>query len=161
MDDSEQGARSPASTVRTVLQGLLGAALLFTGTAHLGFARDTFRAQVPPWLPLDVDLVVVLSGLVELAIGAALMVTLVLGGRSGRALAGLAAAALFVAVFPGNITQYVEGRDAFGLDTDRGRLIRLAFQPLLIAWALWSTGAWGWARSRLSARRGSHSVDRA
>ncbi len=152
MDDLETGTRSP---VRIASQALLGAALLFTGTAHVGFARETFRAQVPAWLPLDVDLVVVASGLVELAIGASLLLTLVLRGRSGRALAGLAAAALFVAVFPGNITQYVEGRDAFGLDTDRGRLIRLAFQPLLVAWALWSTGAWGWAHERLSARRGS------
>ncbi len=140
--------------VRRAAQGLLGAALLFTGTAHLGFARETFRAQVPPWLPLDVDLVVVASGVVELAVGAGLLATSI-GSRRARALAGLAAAGLFVAVFPGNISQYVEGRDAFGLDTDRGRLIRLAFQPLLVAWALWSTGAWGWSRAWLSERRGS------
>lgn len=135
-----------------VAQALLGVVLLFTGTAHLTFARESFRAQVPTWLPLGVDLVILASGVVELALGAALLLTLTRGARP-RVLVGLGAAALFVAVFPGNITQYVEHRDAFGLDTDRGRLIRLFFQPLLIAWALWATGAWGWLRVRFSERR--------
>ena len=48
-------------------------------------------------------------------------------------------AAFFVAIFPGNISQYVNGIDAFGLDTERARLVRLFFQPLLVAWALWAT----------------------
>lgn len=54
-----------------------------------------------------------------------------------------------MAIFPGNVAQYVEGTDAFGLDSDRARLVRLFFQPLLVAWALWSTGAWRyWRDSR-------------
>lgn len=122
---------------RTVGRWLLGAALLYAGIAHLTFARDEFQAQVPDWLPVDADLVVLVSGVIEIGLGAALLLW-----RDRRVEVGLATAAFFIAVFPGNVTQYVEGRDAFGLDSDRARLIRLFFQPLLVAWALWSTGAW-------------------
>ena len=61
---------------------------------------------------------------------------------------GWTTAAFFVAIFPGNISQYVTGTDAFGLTSDNARLVRLFFQPLLVAWALWSTGAWRAWRSR-------------
>ncbi len=124
--------------VRRVAQLVLGAAMLFAGTGHLTFAREEFQAQVPPWVPLDPDLVVLASGVVELAVGAALVVT---WRQPARALVGVATALLFVAVFPGNVAQYTEGRDAFGLDTDRARLVRLFFQPVLIVWALWATRA--------------------
>lgn len=124
--------------VRRVAQVALGAAMLFAGTGHLTFAREEFQAQVPPWVPLDADLVVLASGVVELAVGAALVVT---WRQPARALVGVATALLFVAVFPGNVAQYTEGRDAFGLDTDRARLVRLFFQPVLIVWALWATRA--------------------
>ena len=124
--------------VRRVAQVALGAAMLFAGTGHLTFARKEFQAQVPPWVPLDPDLVVLASGVVELAVGAALVVT---WRQPARALVGVATALLFVAVFPGNVAQYTEGRDAFGLDTDRARLVRLFFQPVLIVWALWATRA--------------------
>ena len=117
---------------------VLGAAMLFAGTGHLTFAREEFQAQVPPWVPLDPDIVVLASGVVELAVGAALVVT---WRQPARALVGVATALLFVAVFPGNVAQYTEGRDAFGLDTDRARLVRLFFQPVLIVWALWATRA--------------------
>ncbi|CAB4562849.1 unannotated protein [freshwater metagenome] len=116
---------------------LLGAALVFAGTGHLTFSRQEFQAQVPVWLPLDPDFVVLASGVVEILLG--------LGVASfGKIvpLAGLAAAAFFVIIFPGNINQYVEGISAFGLDTDQARLTRLFFQPVLVVWALWSTGAW-------------------
>ena len=124
--------------VRRVAQLALGAAMLFAGTGHMTFARTEFQAQVPPWVPLDPDLVVLASGVVELAVGAALVVT---WRQPARALVGVATALLFVAVFPGNVAQYTEGRDAFGLDTDRARLVRLFFQPVLIVWALWATRA--------------------
>lgn len=120
-----------------IARWLLGFALLFTGTAHLTFARDDFVAQVPAWLPLPTDFVVVASGIVELALGLAL----ILLGRQ-RVLVGWVTAAFFVAIFPGNIAQFVSGTDAFGLDSDLARGIRLLFQPLLVLWALWSTGAW-------------------
>lgn len=133
---------------RAVVRVLLGAFLLFAGAAHLTFARAEFQAQVPPWLPLDADLVVVASGIVELLLGAALLLL-----RRRRALVGLVVAAFFVAVLPGNIAQWTEGRDAFGLDSDAARFVRLLFQPLLVAAALWSTGAWGALRRRWRERR--------
>jgi uncharacterized membrane protein len=125
------------SSVQTFSRLLLGAALLVTGTAHLRWARMEFQAQVPRWLPLPTDLVVVGSGLVELALGAALIAL-----PRYRAAVGFLVAAFFVAIFPGNISQYVDGIDAFGLTSDRARAIRLLFQPVLVVWALWATGAW-------------------
>ena len=131
--------------VRRVAQVALGAAMLFAGTGHLTFAREEFQAQVPPWVPLDPDLVVLASGVVELAVGAALVVT---WRQPARALVGVATALLFVAVFPGNVGQYVEGVDAFGLDSDRARLVRLFFQPVLVLAALWGGGWLRRGRSR-------------
>ena len=122
---------------------LLGLFLLRAGFGHLGPERQEFLAQVPNWVPLDGDLVVVLSGIVELSLGAALI-----GLHKYRALVGWTVAAFFVAIFPGNIAQYVQRRDAFGLDTDTARFVRLWFQPLLVLWAVWSTGAWQAWRTR-------------
>ena len=121
------------STARTIGRIALGAGLVFAGISHLTFARKDFRAQVPDWVPLDVDTTVVASGVAEITLGAAL--------ASGirRDLVGPAAAAFFVAVFPGNVSQWLNHRSAFGLDTDLKRLIRLPFQVPLIALALWST----------------------
>ncbi len=124
---------------------VLGAFMIVAGIGHLTFAREEFRAQVPPWLPLPADITVLASGVVEMALGVA-MILLV----RRRAVVGLLLAAFFVAVFPGNIAQWLHHRDAFGLNSDRARLVRLFFQPVLIAWALWSTGGW-----RLLRRRGN------
>ena len=124
-------------TARSIARWLLGAALVFAGLSHLFWARDTFRAQVPQWIPLDVDLVIVASGVVEIALGAALVLL-----PRRRVAVGWVVAAFFVAVFPGNVNQLVTHTDAFGLDSDLSRWLRLPFQPLLVAWALWSTDAW-------------------
>lgn len=132
--------------LRVIAQVLLGGTMINAGIGHLTFARQEFQAQVPPWIPLDPDFVVVASGFVEIAVGAALLLA---WKQPVRAVVGAATAALFVAVFPGNIAQYTEQRDAFGLDTDRARAIRLLFQPLLVVWALWSTDALRqWRRRR-------------
>lgn len=133
------------SWIRGLAQAVLGGFLLLAGTAHLTFAREDFRAQVPPWFPGDVDLVVILSGVVELGMAAALLLT---WRHPARALVGAAAAVLFVAVFPGNIAQFTEQRDAFGLTSDSARAVRLLFQPVLVLWALWCTGALRWWRER-------------
>jgi uncharacterized membrane protein len=125
------------SPVQHGFRVLLGLALAYAGLSHLFWARTDFLAQVPGWVPLDADLVVVLSGVVEVALGVAVIA---LPGH--RVVLGWVLAAFFVAVFPGNVSQFVDHDDAFGLDSDRARAIRLAFQPLLVAWALWSTGAW-------------------
>lgn len=128
---------APTSTPRSLARIALGGILTFAGVSHLTFARDEFVAQVPSWFPVDDDPVVLVSGAVEIGLGAALI-----GFARGRVGVGLLAAAFFCAIFPGNIAQYVERTDAFGLDTDSKRFARLFFQPLLVLWALWSTAAW-------------------
>jgi len=122
--------------VRIALQLLLGFALTSAGISHLTTARAEFQAQVPTWLPLDADFVVIASGVVEIALGLAL-ITL----WRYRAWVGLATAAFFIAIFPGNISQWLNGIDAFGLDTDQARFTRLFFQPVLVLWAVYATGA--------------------
>lgn len=134
---------SRPSALQTVARWLLGAAMLTTGTGHLTTQRQEFQAQVPTWLPLDKDFVVLASGVVELGFGAALLAL-----PRQRVTVGWLLAAFFVLIFPGNVSQYVSRQDAFGLNTDRARLIRLFFQPVLVAWALWSTGAWSAWRAR-------------
>jgi uncharacterized membrane protein len=121
-----------ASVLRGIGQAALGAVLLTTGTAHLTVARKDFQAQVPDWFPADKDKVVLASGVAELAIGTALLTT---WRQPARGLLGAAVSAFFVAIFPGNIAQYTEHKDGFGLDTDRKRALRLLGQPVLVAWA--------------------------
>ena len=127
----------PSSLPKTLMRVTLGGVLVFAGASHLTVGRTEFLAQVPSWVPLSADLVVILSGVAEIAIGLALVA---LSRR--RAAVGLVAAAFFVAIFPGNVSQYLNGVDAFGLSSDGARLGRLFFQPLLVAWALWATDAW-------------------
>lgn len=122
-------------TVKKIARILLGSGLIFAGISHLTFARKDFQAQVPDWVPLEKDDTVVYSGIAEIALGS----TLVLTDEQHQETVGKIAAAFFVAVFPGNISQYVNRRSAFGLDTDRKRFIRLFFQPALVYWALKST----------------------
>ena len=131
------------SLPRHIARWALGLTLMFTGIGHLTFAREAFIAQVPKWLPLPVDFVVVASGVVEIALGLALILLV-----RYRVIVGWVVAAFFVAIFPGNIEQFVSHTDSFGLDTDLARGIRLLFQPLLVIWALWCTGAWKAWRQR-------------
>ncbi len=138
-------APSTSRTLRAIGQVALGAGLLTAGTGHLTFQREEFQAQVPAWFPADPDFVVLASGVVELALGGALLVT---WKQPARAVVGGTAAAFFVAVFPGNIAQYTGHVSAFGLDTDTKRGVRLLFQPALVALALASTRAIGVWRER-------------
>ena len=125
---------------------MLGTMLANAGISHLTYAREDFKAQVPPWLPLEVDTVVLASGVVEIALGSALVLL-----PRHRVLVGRIAGAFFVCIFPGNVAQWTHHRSAFGLRTDRARFMRLFFQPLLLGWALWSTGAWrNWRQKRLA-----------
>ena len=140
MNDS---ADRRSSVPRTIGRLLLGAFLLLAGISHLTVSRVAFRAQVPPWLPVDTDLVVVVSGIVEIALG------LSLGLLARRqVVVGLVVAVFFLLVLPGNISQLVTHTDSFGLNTDLSRGIRLLFQPLLVLWALWCTGALKMIRNR-------------
>lgn len=117
---------------RAAVRCALAALMLFAGISHL-VATDAFLGQLPAWLPLRVPIVVI-SGVVEIAFALALVLA-----EAHRRQVGWGLAIFFVAVFPGNVYQAVAGSDAFGLDTPLERWGRLAFQPALIVWALWST----------------------
>lgn len=132
---------------RCVARVVLGGALVVAGLGHLTFARVDFQAQVPDWVAIDKNLVVILSGLVEIALGSALIVV-----RRRRPLLGLAAGLFFIAVFPGNVSQFIDGHDAFGLNSNGARRTRLFFQPVLVAWAWWSTDAFAVLRRPVEQR---------
>ena len=124
---------------------LLGLFMITAAFGHFTFQRADFQAQVPNWVPMNKDLVVILSGIVEMAIGLAIIFL-----TRYKIQIGIGLAIFYVLVFPGNIAQYLNGTDALGMNTDQARLIRLFFQPVLILWALWSTGAIGYLRSKVS-----------
>lgn len=132
LDAAGQQATTPAQDAARIALGIV---LISAGVSHLTFARRPFQAQVPPWIPLDPDTVVVQSGIAEIALGSALALL-----PQFKPFLGCLAGAFFTAVFPGNIAQYGRRRNALGLDTDRKRFLRLFLQPPLVAWALWSTG---------------------
>lgn len=123
------------SNVQTVARLALGSVMVGAGVLHLTAQREEFQAQVPGWFPVDADVTVLASGAVEIALGAAFVAV-----PKRRRLIGGLLAAFFVAIFPGNVAQYVEGTDAFGLDTDTKRFVRLFFQPVLVLWALFGGG---------------------
>ena len=127
------------STIQNIFRVLLGLIMLYIGIAHLSFRRIEFQAQVPTWLTTDkdlMDLVVLISGYVEIALG----ILMILGGKL-KVKTGLALGIFYILIFPGNINQYINEIDSLRLDSENKRLIRLFFQPLLVLWALWSVGA--------------------
>jgi len=127
------------SVIQNILRILLGAFMLYAGIGHLTFLRIEFQAQVPTWITTDktfMDFIVLASGVVEIIFG----ILMIVGGKL-KIKTGIVLAIFFILIFPGNINQYVNQIDSFGLNTDKQRLIRLIFQPVLIIWALWSTGA--------------------
>ena len=129
--------------MKKIAQVVLGLGLMFAGSSHLGTNRVEFRAQVPTLFKDYADFVVLASGVVEILLGLGLIIA-----WKYRAQIGWAVAVFFVAIFWGNISQFINGVDAFGLNSDRARATRLLFQPLLVIWALWSTGAWRAWRTR-------------
>lgn len=135
--NTSEKTRPGTTRTQRLARVVLGGFLILAGIGHLSFARTEFQAQVPDWVPIEKDLVVILSGIVEIGLGAALVFLV-----KHQVKVGWIAAAFFIAVFPGNIAQYLGHRDGFGLDSDAARLARLFFQPVLVALALWSTGTW-------------------
>ncbi len=134
--------------MRKIAQVVLGLGLAFAGSTHLGANRAEFQAQVPTVFKDYADFVVLASGVAEILLGLGLIFA-----WKYRAQIGWAVALFFVAIFWGNISQFVNGVDAFGLNSDRARATRLLFQPLLVIWALWSTGAWRTWRTRTDSNR--------
>lgn len=127
--------------LRLVGRLVLAAILIFAGIGHFRSTAE-FTAQVPPWMPAA-EAVVYISGVIEIALGLALLVL-----TKQRVIVGWLIAGFFVIIFPGNISQFLTQADAFGLDSDAARLFRLFFQPLLVVLALWSSGAWKAFRER-------------
>ncbi len=130
------------STAQNVWRWALAGMLIVAGTSHLTWNRKAFLTQVPRWVPMNADTVVLASGVVEILLGLSLVVF-----RRKRIPVGWVVAGFFVAIFPGNISQLMTHSDSFGLDTDAKRATRLVFQPLLVIWSLWSTGAWAARRA--------------
>jgi len=118
---------------------ILGSFMILAAIGHFTFQRADFQAQVPNWVPISKDLVVLLSGVAEISLGIAMIFW-----TRKKVYVGLTLALFYLLIFPGNIAQYLNGTSAFGLDTDQSRLTRLFFQPVLIAWALWSTAAFSY-----------------
>jgi uncharacterized membrane protein len=133
------------SRIQDIARIALGTFMVFAAIGHLTFSRQEFQAQVPDWVPLGKDAVVILSGVVELGLGLAMIFW-----TKQKVSVGIVLAIFYVLIFPGNIAQYVNKTDAFGLNTDTLRFIRLFFQPVLILWALWSTGTLSYWRSKKS-----------
>lgn len=131
------------SLIQNVMRVVLGFLMIFAAFGHFTYQRTDFQAQVPDWIPLSKDLVVILSGVFEVLLGLGMVFL-----TNQKLRIGLALATFFLLIFPGNIAQYLNGTDAFGLNSDKLRLIRLFFQPLLIIWALWSTGVFRYLRER-------------
>lgn len=131
--------------VKLLARLVLGMFMTYAGTAHLTIARQEFVAQVPTWIqfsPAFTDFVVLASGVIEIALGLSMIFMV----KRFRPLVGTLLALFYILIFPGNINQYVNHIDAFNLNTDDARLIRLFFQPVLIAWALWSTSGWKYCK---------------
>lgn len=135
----------PTTRLQNFFRILLGLFMITAAIGHFTFQRQDFQAQVPNWVPMDKDLVVILSGIVELVLGLVLIFM-----TRYKVYIGIFLAVFYVMVFPGNIAQYLNGIDALGMNTDQARLIRLFFQPVLIFLALWSTGAIGYFEKKIS-----------
>jgi uncharacterized membrane protein len=110
---------------RTAAARALGGLLLVTGTVHL-VRPQVFDPALPDWLPGSKRAWALGSGVAELVCGglAALPRTQRLGG--------LACAALFVVVFPGNVHMALNAR------TPRARAVTVARLPLQVPLVLWA-----------------------
>ena len=115
----------------------MGLMMIVAGIGHLTFVRKTFQVQVPDFVPFSKDFTVLVSGVVEILLG----LSLLFAGKKKKQL-GLFLAIFFVLIFPGNIHQYTEKLDGFGLNTDAKRLGRLFMQPVLIALVFYATDGW-------------------
>jgi uncharacterized membrane protein len=119
----------------------IGAAFVVAGVAHL-VAPAPFEQHLPTWIPAATALVV-LSGLVEIALG----VALVMAHREPVHI-GWGTAAYLIVVWPANVFVAVAGVDVDGQPGGVYPWVRVPLQVLFIAWALWATAAHGPERQR-------------
>ena len=132
----------------------LGMAMVVAGVGHL-VEPAPFEQHLPSWVP-GAGTLVAATGLVEIALGVALAVA-----RSRRHLVGQATAVYLVAVFPANVYVAIAGIDVDGQPGGVYPWLRLPFQALFIAWALWSTAkpSTGDRSDRRSTQPGSTAPD--
>jgi uncharacterized membrane protein len=106
----------------------LSALLAVAGVTHFALPKPYDR-MVPTTLPGSARTWTYLSGVAELAVAAAVVTP------RARRLGGLAAAALFTAVFPANVKMAVDARNRSR--TERlATVARLPLQVPLVIWAL-------------------------
>jgi uncharacterized membrane protein len=130
-----------SATARAVMRWILGVIYVAAGIGHL-WAPDKFLAITPSWVPFAPQ-VIFITGLCELA-GAIALVT-----RPLRWWAGVAFAAYALCVWPANFKHAIDGVDLPHVTNSwlyHGP--RLAFQPVLIWWALYCADVidWPWRR---------------
>ena len=134
------------NTFQNSIRILLGLIMIYIGIGHLTFLQITFQAQVPSWLTKQknlIDLIIITSGIIEIILG----ILMVVGGKL-KVKTGIFLAIFYVLIFPGNINQYVNEIDAFNLNTDTSRFMRLLFQPILVLLALFSSGGLWFLKNR-------------
>ena len=134
------------NTFQNSIRILLGLIMIYVGIGHLTFLQIDFQAQVPTWLTKQtklIDLIIITSGIIEIILG----ILMVVGGKL-KVKTGISLAIFYVLIFPGNINQYVNEIDAFNLNTDTSRFIRLLFQPILVLLALFSSGGLWFLKNR-------------
>ena len=110
----------------------LSAAMVFAGFSHLA-KPDPFTQHLPDWVPAA-GVIVAITGLIEIAIGAALV-----WHRLPREVVGRLTAAYLLAVFPANVYVAVADVEVDGQPGGVFQWLRLPLQAVFIAWALWST----------------------
>ena len=118
--------------VRSAARVGLAIGMAFAGTAHLAMP-EPFLQHLPPWTPAA-EAIIFGTGVIEVGLGAALLL-----GQPWRQRAGLALSAYLVAVFPGNVYVAVADVDVDGQPGGWYPWVRLPLQALFIVWALWST----------------------
>jgi uncharacterized membrane protein len=122
---------------RTIARHALAIVYTLAGIAHL--ARPAgFVAITPHWVPAP-ELVVMLTGLAELAGAVGLMIPPL------RRAAGVGLALYALCVWPANINHALNDIPLSGVHLSwwyHGP--RLALQPVIIWWALWASGAIDW-----------------
>ncbi len=128
---------------RAVLRWTLAAIYLAAGVFHL-YRTDAFMLIVPDWVPAP-RATVIATGCCEI-LGAIALVTTRL-----RWLAGVMLALYAVCVYPANVKHAIDGIAIGGSRLGWGyHAPRLAFQPVLVWWALFCARVIDWPFRRPS-----------